>query len=137
MFNETIPETNIDIFLQDSSVQLWLQAGISPEKLVVGIPTFARTYHTPNGTEGIDAYGGVFSGDGLKGPVTLAPGFLVYPETCSRIQLAGYTVVRDPVMRVPYAYSVDQIIMYDDEISVKEKAEYAKKNRLSGEDTVV
>ncbi|OQV24856.1 Acidic mammalian chitinase [Hypsibius exemplaris] len=116
----------------DSSVQMWLDAGISSDKLVIGIPSFARTYKVPNDTAPADAYGKIFSGDGRRGPITSAPGFLVYSETCSRVALANYTVFRDPVMKVPYAYSSDQIIMYEDEASVKEKANYAKTNHLAG-----
>ncbi|OWA50139.1 Acidic mammalian chitinase [Hypsibius exemplaris] len=116
----------------DSAVKMWLTAGISPQKLVLGIPTFARTYKAPNDTDTSAAYGQVFSGDGLKGPFSSAPGFLDHSEACNRISLAKYTVVRDPVTKVPHAYSADQIIMYDDEESVKEKANYAKKNHLSG-----
>lgn len=108
------------------ALNLWLDAGISPGKIVLGIPTFARTYKLPNDTEPANAYGGVYNYDGVRGSISQAPGFLYYSETCARLQLGGYTVVRDPIMKVPYAFSADQIIMYDDEISIKEKVDYAK-----------
>ncbi|XP_055338642.1 oviduct-specific glycoprotein-like [Paramacrobiotus metropolitanus] len=116
----------------DNGVQMWIDAGIAPAKLVLGIPTFARTYKMPPNVQPNQGYAGNFSGDGIRGAVSQAPGFLYYAEVCSRLQAGGYTIVRDPFMKVPYAYSADQIIMYEDEISVRGKVDYAKKSGLAG-----
>lgn len=118
--------------LQDAAVNMWLDAGITPNKMIIGIPAFARTYKVPPEIEPAKAYGETFSGDGVRGAISQAPGFLYYSETCTRLQFGGYTVVRDTLMKVPYAYSADQIIMYEDEISVKEKVDYVKGLKLGG-----
>ncbi|GAV06010.1 hypothetical protein RvY_16053 [Ramazzottius varieornatus] len=124
--------TDIDALSVDSSIRMWQDAGIDSSKLVLGIPFFARTYRVPNNPAPAESYGGVFSGDGHRGLVSQAPGFLWYFETCSRIALAGYTVVRDQISSVPYAYSNDNLIMYEDVQSVQDKARYARTSKLSG-----
>ena len=63
--------------LQDSSLSEWLSLGAPAEKLLMGFPTYGRTYRltTPNHSLGAPA-----KGPADAGPYTRTAGFWAYYE---------------------------------------------------------
>ncbi|CAG2121877.1 unnamed protein product, partial [Medioppia subpectinata] len=89
----------------DFSVAEWVNKGASKEKLVVGLPTYGRTFtlSSPNLT---DINAPAIKG-GLPGQFTREAGFLAFFEICDLLKM-GATLVWDNEQMVPYAYSGDQ-----------------------------
>lgn len=114
----------------DSSLAMYLAAGVPPAKLVVGVPFYGR------------AYGRVAAEhDGLLQPTSGPPpadvtaGGMDYKSLIAK-QLAKRGFVRhwDAVAQVPWLYNKDTgaWITYDDEQSIAAKADYARTNALGG-----
>jgi len=107
----------------DSAVQRYIEGGVPPEKIVVGMPFYGR------GWTGVEPGA---AGDGLFQPVTgaLEIGYRGILEQYTE----GYTVFRHPQARVPYVYSAatKTFIAYDDPESIQEKAQYILDRGLAG-----
>ncbi|CAL7949845.1 unnamed protein product [Xylocopa violacea] len=117
------------MFNVDSAVRYWLSQGAPSDKLIVGIPAYGRSFtladHSNNGI------GAPTIGPGIAGPYSKEAGILYYNEICVRLG-QGWTVVRESEQRVPYAFSGNQWVGYDDAKSVQEKANYVKSMNLGG-----
>ncbi|PBC28790.1 Endochitinase [Apis cerana cerana] len=113
----------------NSSVQYWLSEGAPNDKLIVGIPAYGRSFTLANSVN--NKPGDKTIGAGQAGPYTRENGMLGYNEICEFIN-QGWTVVREPEQRVPYAFKNNQWVGYDDIVSVEEKVNYVKYNGLGG-----
>ena len=108
----------------------WLSKGAPKHKLVVGIPTYGRSWtlsssHTLPGSSA--------SGPGSAGPFTRESGFLGYNEICLNIKNRSWTVVQDPTLKMgPYAFKENQWVGYDDPAMASVKAKYIMDNDLGG-----
>ncbi|KAK0167192.1 hypothetical protein PV327_004623 [Microctonus hyperodae] len=134
-----VPDDNVD-----ASVRYWLEHGTPGGKVVVGIPTFARTWKLTSDSQISGVPPIVTDGPGLQGPLTETPGILSYGEVCARLTESAVGRVRpvkDPSKKYgSYAYQsynpdtqVDGIwISYDDTDTAGNKASYAKAKGLGG-----
>ena len=108
----------------------WLSLGAPKNKLIVGIPTYGRSW-TLSSTS--SALGSPASSGGLAGPFTGASGFLGYNEICLYIKNNGWSVVQDSMNYMgPYAVKGNQWVGYDDPAMARIKAEYILNNELGG-----
>ncbi|KAL2743966.1 chitinase-3-like protein 1 isoform X1 [Vespula maculifrons] len=114
----------------DASVKYWLAQGAPPEKLILGVPFYGRSFTLRNVQQ--HAIGSPTTGAGTAGPYTREPGMLGYNEICTQLHNGKWTVVYDNEQRVPYAYNGNQWVGYDNVQSIKEKAEYIKAKDLGG-----
>nr|XP_032837222.1 chitotriosidase-1-like [Petromyzon marinus] len=116
----------------ESSVQTWLRGGVPPQKLVVGLPTYGRSF-TLSGASTI--VGAPVSGAGLPGPYTKQPGMLAYYEVCPLLR-RGFNRVWLSDQKVPYAYGYTnrrgQWVGYDDIPSFRQKVCWLKSKGLGG-----
>ncbi|XP_063991969.1 acidic mammalian chitinase-like [Diachasmimorpha longicaudata] len=114
----------------ESCVKYWLDNGSPKEKLVVGIPTYGKswTLADPN-NHGV---GAPASGVGQPGPYTQAPGTLAYNELCEQINAGQWTVEFDEGAYVPYAFKGDQWVGYENVQSAKGKAGFIRDWGLGG-----
>ncbi|KAF2880906.1 hypothetical protein ILUMI_25264 [Ignelater luminosus] len=111
-------------------IDAWIKNGAAPEKLVLGIGVYGRSFTLDNAANnGINAPA---SQPGLPGPYTRQAGMLGYNEICEMQMGAPWTVVWNDPQKVPYAYQGNQWVGYDNPLSVALKVNYAKEKRLGG-----
>ncbi|KAJ4709642.1 putative Chitinase [Melia azedarach] len=106
-------------------ISSWKNAGVPPEKLVLGLPLYGRTWKLKNpGETGIGAPAvGVGPGNN---------GIMVYKDIAVFNFINNATLVYDPDTVSTYSYESTNWIGFDGPISIAEKIKYAKQNGLGG-----
>lgn len=109
-----------------------MEAGADRQKLVLGIPTYGRSYTLFNAES--NELGAPADGPGEMGEATKEKGYLAYYEICENIKKdPSWKVVQpNPKAMGPYAYKDDQWVGYDDESIVRLKAKYVAEQDLGG-----
>lgn len=109
----------------------WIEKGAPRDKLVMGMPLYGQSFTLSDAkNNGLNANA---PGPGKAGEFTRAAGFLSYYEICDRIMNQGWTVVRDPQGRMgPYAYKGNQWVSFDDQETLKRKAQFIRAMELGG-----
>lgn len=139
---------------QNSTINFYVKAGADREKLVLGIPTYGRSYTLFNSdsTEiGAPADGpgklrlslsfssrhwtfvSIFSGE--QGDATREKGYLAYYEICQSLKEedSDWEVIQpNPDALGPYAVSGNQWVGYDDEDIVRKKSKFVVEQNLGG-----
>ncbi|XP_037028163.1 uncharacterized protein LOC119068609 [Bradysia coprophila] len=126
-------EYNYDSELNiDYSIRYYLNEGADRDKLVLGIPTYGRSYTLLN--EDVTDIGAPTDGPGAQGDATREKGYLSYYEICQNImEDPEWTVVQPDSNKMgPYAYKDNQWVGYDDENIARKKGEYVVANGLGG-----
>nr|XP_035935462.1 chitotriosidase-1 isoform X1 [Halichoerus grypus] len=111
----------------DSAVQLWLQRGTPANKLILGMPTYGRSFTLASPSD--TGVGAPATGPGTPGPFTNQGGLLAYYEVCS---WKGAIEHRIKDQKVPYAFQGNQWVGFDDVESFRTKASYLKQKGLGG-----
>ncbi|XP_007939348.1 chitotriosidase-1 [Orycteropus afer afer] len=114
-------------FNVDFAVGYWLQKGAPANKLILGMPTYGRTFtlaSSSNTGVGVSA-----TGPGTPGRFTKEGGVLAYYEVCS---WQGATKLRIQDQKVPYAFQGNQWVGFDDMESFQTKVSYLKQKGLGG-----
>lgn len=114
----------------DFSAREWVKQGAPKEKLLIGMPTYGRSFELVNATQ-FDI-GSPASGGGKPGKFTNESGFLSYYEICSFMAADNTTLVWDSEQQVPFAYRNNQWVGFDDERSLKTKMEWLKEQGFGG-----
>ncbi|EDW31122.1 GL20757 [Drosophila persimilis] len=114
----------------DYSAREWVKQGAPKEKLLIGMPTYGRSFELVNDTQ-FDI-GSPSSGGGKAGKFTNEAGFLSYYEVCSFLAADNTTLVWDSEQQVPFAYRGNQWVGFDDERSLKTKTEWLKEQGFGG-----
>ncbi|KYN43441.1 putative chitinase 2 [Trachymyrmex septentrionalis] len=113
-----------------AAVLYWLKKGCPPEKLILGVPFYGRAFTLSNSNN--NGIGAPSSGPSLSGPYTQEGGYLGYNEICTKLKEGGWTVIHGNKEKSPYAYKGNQWVGYEDEQSIKVKADYVKEKGLGG-----
>ncbi|XP_069488690.1 acidic mammalian chitinase-like [Ambystoma mexicanum] len=109
------------------AMNYWKQKGAPAEKLVMGVPTYGRSYSIP----GYDTSPGAqITGPGKPGPYTEEAGFWAYFEICTF--LSGATVKWLDDQKVPYAFKDNQWVGYDNVQSIEYKVQFLRENGFGG-----
>ncbi|XP_067009873.2 probable chitinase 2 [Anabrus simplex] len=110
------------------TIKQYLERGAPKEKLVVGIPFYARTFtlSTENNGEGAPA-----QGPGRAGPISQEAGYLTYYELCMQQEDENWTIVKTEAGDV-YSYNGNQWASYDDVDVIAKKVKYILDNDLGG-----
>jgi chitinase len=113
----------------DNAANIWVKMGAPREKLIIGMPTYGRSFtlsdpdrHGPNSPakEG-----------GKEGAYTKESGFLAYYEICEMLN-NGAVYVWDEEMKVPYMVDGDQWVGFDDERAIRNKMQWIKTGGFGG-----
>ncbi|XP_075974306.1 chitinase-3-like protein [Anticarsia gemmatalis] len=109
------------------TVHMYMDKGLDPNKIVVGIPTYGHTFKLVNPNN--PRVGSPASGFGSIG----GGGFVNYPDICSFISnVSNVNVKEDSDAKVPYMYKDYEWVSYDTPQSVREKAKFIKDKKLRG-----
>ncbi|XP_053560677.1 acidic mammalian chitinase [Bombina bombina] len=109
------------------AMNYWKKKGAPAEKLLMGFPTYGRSFTLAGTNTNI---GASISGAGNPGPYTEEAGYWAYFEICSF--LSGATVVWMDDQKVPYAYKGNQWVGFDTKESFKYKVEFVKQGGFGG-----
>jgi len=143
------PNTPWEQLNTDAAMRHFESFGIHPNKLVLGVPFYTRGWGSVSSVFPINNVLYNEKSVTLPGLFAVAPVNSVkgtwdtirgagtnsfdYAEE-SLIGQGGFTKYRDPWARVPYIYHKElrEMYTYDDEASIKEKAEYVNSNNFGG-----
>uniref|UniRef100_A0A8C2LMG6 Chitinase 1 n=1 Tax=Cricetulus griseus TaxID=10029 RepID=A0A8C2LMG6_CRIGR len=98
----------------DAAVKLWLQKGMPASKLILGMPTYGRSFTLASSSD--NRVGAPATGPGAPGPYTREGGVLAYFEVCSWKEKH-----RIEDQKVPYAFQDNQWVGFDDTESFRAK----------------
>ncbi|XP_067388001.1 chitotriosidase-1-like [Emydura macquarii macquarii] len=111
----------------DYAVRYWMSKGAPAEKIIMGIPTYGRSFTLSSSKTDV---GAPSFGPGSLGPFTREAGFLAYYEICTFQK--GATTERIEEQKVPYSFKENQWVGYDDKESITTKVQYLKNKSLGG-----
>ncbi|EDW62152.2 chitinase-3-like protein 1 [Drosophila virilis] len=114
----------------DAVVKYWIGAGAPPEKLLLGVPFYGRTFTLAASDQHMPGVAHI--GRGIAGPFSREPGVMGYNELCRIFQQEQWTLEWEAVQQVPYAFKDRQWVGYENERSLMLKAEYALEHKLGG-----
>ncbi|XP_068930706.1 chitotriosidase-1 isoform X2 [Petaurus breviceps papuanus] len=115
-------EANIDF-----AVNYWLEKGAPPNKVILGMPTYGRSFTLSSTSD--TGIGAAASGAGTPGPFTKEGGLLAYYEVCT-LKDATFHMIGE--QKVPYAVQGNQWVGFDNVESFKTKVAYLKQKGLGG-----
>jgi len=122
---DTFPENHLNA---NHVVREMIRFQIAPAKIVLGIPTFARTF-TLNSD--LTSLGAPIMGAGQPGDYTRRPGMLANYELCMKVN-AGADMEAIPSQHAYYSSIGRMWLSHETRGSVAEKACYARNNGLGG-----
>ncbi|XP_076756261.1 putative chitinase 10 [Xylocopa sonorina] len=117
------------------SITYWLEQGVPPSKLVMGVPTYGQSFTLSRKPQLQDKPGtGVkVSGPGYPGDFTKSAGMLAFYEICENVKNRDWYAIKDPEVLVgPYATRDDQWVSYEDVTTLAQKTEFIKHLNLGG-----
>ncbi|XP_053310229.1 acidic mammalian chitinase-like [Spea bombifrons] len=110
------------------AMNYWKENGVPAEKLLIGFPTYGRTFKNPNPSNcdvGIPV-----SGPGSSGQYTREAGFWAYYEICSWLNGATVKWIED--QKVPYACKDNEWVGFDSKQSYECKVKFLKESGFGG-----
>ncbi|KAG8171434.1 hypothetical protein JTE90_003064 [Oedothorax gibbosus] len=113
----------------DYSAKEWVAKGASKEKLIIGVPTYGRSFTLKNTS--LTDIGAPAVDGGKAGNYTGEPGVLAFFEICDFLK-SGAILVWDNEQMVPYAYKDNQWVGFDDQRSLKTKIQWLKEAGYGG-----
>ncbi|CAG2168417.1 unnamed protein product [Oppiella nova] len=109
------------------AINYWLGLGAHPNKLVLGLPFYGRTFTLASPQN--NGFNAPTTGPGSPGPYTKESGFIGYNEICEN---KGWDVKWDDKRKATYAVMGSDWVGYDNEQSIKAKVEFIKSKGLGG-----
>ncbi|KAE8623449.1 hypothetical protein XENTR_v10005612 [Xenopus tropicalis] len=110
------------------AMNYWKDNGVPAQKLLIGFPTYGRTFRNPNPSNcdvGIPV-----SGAGSAGQYTREAGFWAYYEICT--WLSGTTINWIADQKVPYACKGNEWVGFDNQDSYECKVKFLKESGFAG-----
>ncbi|XP_041639568.1 acidic mammalian chitinase-like [Cheilinus undulatus] len=111
----------------NSTISYWISRGAAPQKLLLGIPTYGRTFRLSTSANGL---GAPANGPADAGPYTRTAGFWSYYEICEFTPTADEHWINE--QEVPYATYGSAWVGYDNLRSHAAKVEFLNENNLGG-----
>ncbi|XP_068602444.1 acidic mammalian chitinase-like [Brachionichthys hirsutus] len=111
----------------DFVMKYWRDLGAPSEKLIIGFPTYGRTFILTTAANGV---GAPANGPASAGPFTREAGFWSHYEICSFFDEDHYNWIED--QKVPYATRGNEWVGFDSKRSLEFKTLYLKDNKFGG-----
>ncbi|XP_029907762.1 chitinase, acidic.1 [Myripristis murdjan] len=111
----------------NTSISHWMGLGAPAAKLLLGFPTYGRTFRLSTGANGL---GAPANGPADAGAYTRTAGFWAYYEVCEFLRHATSTWISE--QHVPYATYGSAWVGYDSEQSAAAKVAYVSGRGLGG-----
>jgi len=111
------------------AAKMWTRLGTPKEKLVIGMPTYGRSFTLSDPSQYL--VNSPAKDGGEAGEYTREAGFLAYYEVCD-MMIEGASYIWDDEMKVPYLVQGDQWVGFDDERSIRNKMDWVKTNGYGG-----
>ncbi|XP_069488689.1 acidic mammalian chitinase-like [Ambystoma mexicanum] len=124
------PEDQGDLiyFNIEYAMEYWRDNGVPVHKLMMGIPTYGRTFRLVKAND--CKIGAQATGAGSAGTYTREAGFWAYYEICTFLK--GATLKRSEEQKVPYACKDYEWVGYDNVESYQYKVDYLKSRGFGG-----
>jgi len=126
-------EVGGNVFLNlEYTINYLLKKGAKPEKTILGVPLYGRAFLLSN--PAMNHMGDPAKTTSFAGPYTREQGFLGYNEICKELSApsSNWTIVWEKCHQAPYMFRHDRWVSYDNERSVRLKANFAFEKKLGG-----
>uniref|UniRef100_UPI0037E712F0 acidic mammalian chitinase-like n=1 Tax=Semicossyphus pulcher TaxID=241346 RepID=UPI0037E712F0 len=127
LYSSSVDQGENIFYNVDFAMKYWEKKGAPLEKLLVGFPTYGRTFRTSSAANGV---GAPVSGPASAGPYTREAGYLSYYEICTFLQ--GGSVHWFDEQKVPYTTKGNEWVGFDNRQSFEIKTQYLKDNKFGG-----
>ncbi|XP_044265663.1 chitinase-3-like protein 1 [Tribolium madens] len=114
----------------DAAIRGWIERGADPQKLVLGLGVYGRSFTLANASN--NKLGAPIVAGGDAGKYTGERGMMGYNEIVEAQLAGGWTTVWDDEQKTPYMYKGTQWVGYDNPKSIAIKVQYAKSMNLAG-----
>ncbi|XP_078402656.1 acidic mammalian chitinase-like [Cetorhinus maximus] len=115
-------------FNMDFAAKYWRDNGLPADKMIIGFPTYGRTFTLKTSTN--QSVGAPAVGPGPAGIYTKDPGYWAYYEICDFLKNAKSKMIKE--QKVPYASNGRVWLGYDDMNSFEAKVQWLKFNKFGG-----
>ncbi|XP_073964913.1 probable chitinase 2 isoform X1 [Choristoneura fumiferana] len=133
--NAPLKGVDQDTLNVEFTIKYMLAHGVSPYKMVLGLPMYGRTFILQNPAEDKVEFGRTpVKNVGFKGPYTREAGFMGYNEICMELanQSHSWSHHWDHSSSTPYLRHNERVIVYDDAQSIAIKVKMAMSYGLGG-----
>ncbi|XP_041860892.1 acidic mammalian chitinase-like [Melanotaenia boesemani] len=127
LYRSSVDQGDHIYFNVDFAMKYWRDQGAPLEKLLVGFPTYGRTFRTSSAANGL---GAPANGPASAGPYTREAGFWSYYEICTFLHGGSLNWIEE--QKVPYATKGNEWVGFDNRQSFEIKAQYVKDNKYGG-----
>ncbi|XP_012944390.1 chitotriosidase-1 [Aplysia californica] len=115
----------------ESTVQWYMGQGLTPQKLVMGLPAFGRSWTLASVSD--TSVGAPAPTPGTKGRFTGEPGMLSYYEICEYLYRGmTQTLQLDPLGQVAYGNLGNQWVTFENISTLNTKLDYILNNNFAG-----
>ena len=125
-------DANNKVLNDEFTINYLMELGAIPEKTNLGIPLYGRSFLLKK--SGYNHMGDDARSSSFKGPITREEGFLGYNEICKMLVTPdnGWSIVWEKCHQAPYMFNENKWVSYDNEKSVRLKANFAWEKKLGG-----
>ncbi|XP_067863645.1 acidic mammalian chitinase-like [Heptranchias perlo] len=127
LYRATAEDRDSAYFNMDFAAKYWRGNGLPADKMIIGFPTYGRTFTLKTSNHSV---GAPTAGPGPAGQFTKDPGYWAYYEICDFLKDAKIELIKE--QKVPYAAKGKVWLGYDDMESFKIKVQWLKKNNFGG-----
>lgn len=127
LYRSSFDQGELIYYNVDFAMKYWRDQGAPLDKLMVGFPTYGRTFRTSSAANSV---GAPASGAASAGPYTREAGVWSYYEICSFVQ--GGSVHWIDEQMVPCAIKGNEWVGFDNRQSFEIKAKYLKDEKFGG-----